>query len=138
MLPLGDRKIRMESVGKGLRYDVPVSYARKILVDLVLADHTYARASSLDPEFNRTHLTSLLFTKQEDAEDDDNDAVDVENIAESKNSLPIYDSDAGKKQMSELERCFTALQDEASWQEEDSISRYYALLIRVFKSFGKG
>lgn len=102
---------------------MPVSYARKILLDLVLADHTYAKASALDPEFNRTHLTSLLFKKAQEVADDDDLAIDVETFVESKDVLVDFDRDAGKKQMAELEEGLKALQENDNWQEEDQIIR---------------
>ena len=124
MLPVLDRKIRMENIGKSLRYDIPINIARKILLDLVLADHTYAKASSLDPEFNRIHSTSLLFTKPEDVDDDDTVIINIEEVEERKGTKLIFDKDAGRKGMSELEECFKSLQEDGGWQEEDVITRY--------------
>ena len=123
-----DRKIRLENIGKSLSYDIPMSSARKILVDLVFADHTYAKASSLDPEFNRIHSTNLLFAKPEDASEDNTDVIDIEGVVECKETKLNYDEEAGRKQMSELEQCFEALHEVDGWQEDDQITRCFILI----------
>ena len=113
MLPAIDRKIRMDNI--------PKNFARKIFVDLVFADHTYAKASSLDPEFNRIHSTSLLFTKPK--EDEETDIIDIEGVLECKDAKLNYDEETGKKQMFELEQCYNALHEVDGWQEDDQITR---------------
>ena len=127
MLPVVDRKLRMEALTKNLRYEYPKNFARKVLVDLVLADHTYARPSSLDPEFNRIHSTSLLFTKTQ-PETQDNESVeeeiDIERTEETVDVKVKYDGSSGKRQMTEIEECFKAINCDEHWQEEDQFSRY--------------
>ncbi|XP_065071597.1 KAT8 regulatory NSL complex subunit 3-like [Rhopilema esculentum] len=126
MLPVVDRKLRMEALTKNLRYEYPKNFARKVLVDLVLADHTYARPSSLDPEFNRIHSTSLLFTKsQPDTKDDESveEEIDIERTEETADIKVKYDGNNGKRQMTEMEECFKAINCDEHWQEEDQFLR---------------
>ena len=123
---LDGRRLRMEAFGKGIRYDFPINQTRKMIVDFILGDHTYARHSSLDPEFNRIHSTYLLFTKpdheQNEVEADGGD-IDVVTTDEKKRSSITFDDAEGRKQMTDLEQCFYSLQKEEAWQEEDQFSR---------------
>ena len=139
MLPAVGRRISTDGAGKGLNYEFPMSVARKILLDLVFADHTYSKAPSLDPEFNRIHSTSLLFSTPEEAVINEDDIIDIEGVGECKEAKLNYDEEAGRMQMSELEQCYKAMLEMDGWQEDDQIIRLNMkyVLMTEFTAFWK-
>eukprot|EP00794_Sanderia_malayensis_P005273 gene5273-5939_t len=130
MMPAGlSNTNKTDSNRQGFAYETPKKFTRQQLLELIYLEHTYSKPASLDPDFNRTHLTNVLPLLRADSKAKDEGSeeilgeIDVLGSSREDESPVGYDKISAVNQMSELEQCFQSLVKDESWQEDDALSR---------------